>query len=166
MLHEGTSSTPADGLCVTANDKGLDKVFDMHKIGGILPFYCSAKHKTSEDTEILRVRKMQHLKFRLDDFSKITPKWNVLRLLFCRIYGRHRYEKAGRRPWQSSDACIAASFFVLHSSHMVSSEARGYLIPRGLPVCLKFSAGSVHILIWAAPLQILHINEHWNILLK
>lgn len=32
FLHEGISPTPADGLCVIANDKGLDKVFNIYKI--------------------------------------------------------------------------------------------------------------------------------------
>lgn len=105
------SPTPADDLCVIANDMGLDKVFDMSNIGGILPFYCSAKHTTSEDTEILRVRKMQNLKFRLDDFFKSTPKWNFLRLFFCRIHSRHRYEKAGRRPWLMPALEPHSSFF-------------------------------------------------------
>lgn len=48
FLHEGISPTPADGLCVIANDKGLDKVFNIYKIEEILYFYCSVKHKISE----------------------------------------------------------------------------------------------------------------------
>lgn len=46
--YEGIRPPPANSLCVIAN-KWLDKVLDLFRIGGILPFHCSAKHKTCQD---------------------------------------------------------------------------------------------------------------------